>query len=235
MPGFLRLAVPEDRDTWHLAPGTFFPMRLRITFAKTPAMRFTGHMDLHRSLERTIRRAELPLAHSQGYTPRGRINLASALPLGVTGERELADIWLDEPVAPEEFTRRFNAAAPPGIRLDAAEEISEEVPKLQKVVRASDFAVTLLEPIDGLEEKLAEFLAAESIERERRGKAYDLRPLVLDLRREPDDPEGHQVLFMTLLTQEGATGRADEVVAALGGDGLAIRANRLRIHLEENV
>jgi radical SAM-linked protein len=210
-------------------------MRLRLTFSKTAAMRFTGHMDLHRSLERTIRRARLPLAHTQGYNPRGRINLASALPLGVMGARELADIWLDEPVAPDEVLERINAAAPPGILLESVEEVEEGTPKLQKVVQASEFEVTLLDPIEDLDGRVEALLAAETVERERRGKAYDLRPLVLELRRETDDDEGRQRLYMKLLTQEGATGRADEVVAALGGDPLAIRATRLRIHLEESV
>ena len=195
-------------------------------------MRFTGHMDLHRSLERTIRRAKLPLAHTQGFTPRGRINLASALPLGVMGARELADIWLDEPVPPEDVLARFNSAAPPGIRLEEVQEIAEDVPKLQKAVRASAFAVTLLDPIDGLDDRIEGLLGADSVERERRGKVYDLRPLVLELRREPDDEKGLQRLFMKLKTQEGATGRADEVVAALGGDPLAIRAERVKIFLE---
>ena len=72
------------------------PMRVRITFAKTDAMRFTGHLDLHRAWERTFRRAGLPLAYTQGFSPHPRINLASALPLGFTSERELVDIWLEQ-------------------------------------------------------------------------------------------------------------------------------------------
>ena len=73
-------------------------MRLRITFHKTAAMRYTGHLDLHKTWERTIRRARLPLAYSQGYHPQPRLNVASALPLGFTSECELLDLWLADEV-----------------------------------------------------------------------------------------------------------------------------------------
>ena len=209
-------------------------MRLRLKFSKTSSMRVTGHMDLHRSLERALRRAGLPLTHSQGFTKRPKINLASALPLGVTGEAELADIWLDEAVPPQEALDRIRAQAPPGIRLDEIVEVSEETAKLQQAIRASDFAVTLLDPLPDLDDRIADFLAAESLPRVRRKKEYDLRPLVLELRRVDDDESGRRRLFMSLLTQEAATGRADEVVGALGGDPLAIRVHRLRIHLAQD-
>ena len=57
-------------------------MRVRLTFTKQGALRYTGHLDLHKILERSIRRAKLPLAYSQGYHPQPKINLAAALPLG---------------------------------------------------------------------------------------------------------------------------------------------------------
>ena len=207
-------------------------MRIRLTFSKTHAMRFTGHMDLHRSLERTFRRAGLPLTHSQGFTKRPKMNLASALPLGVTGNQELADIWLDEDVLPDDLVARVRASSPPGIFLHEAEAIPEDAPKLQHVVSHSDFVVTLLTPLDRLEERVAEFLAAEEILRTRRKKDYDLRPLVLSLEVIDPDADGLQRLAMTLKTQEGATGRPDEVVAALGGDRFDARVNRERIYLE---
>jgi radical SAM-linked protein len=190
-------------------------------------------MDLHRAMERALRRSGLPLAHTQGFTKRAKINFASALPLGVTGEAELADIWLDEAIAPEAALARLRETAPPGIRADAFVEVADEAARLQQAVRASEFSVTLLDPLPGLDERIAGLLAAASLPRTRRQKAYDLRPLVLELRRLEDDAAGCQRLFMTLLTQEAATGRADEVVEALGGDPLAIRVHRERIHLED--
>ena len=69
-------------------------MRLRLTFTKTGSLKYTGHLNLHRTLERTFRRAGLPLAYSQGFNPQPRMNLAEALPLGITSECEVMDVWL---------------------------------------------------------------------------------------------------------------------------------------------
>jgi len=54
--------------------------RIRITFSKTEAMRFTGHLDLILTWERTFRRAALPLSYSEGFNPRPVINFAAPLP-----------------------------------------------------------------------------------------------------------------------------------------------------------
>ena len=206
-------------------------MRIRLTFSKNAHMRFTGHMDLHRTLERTLRRSRLPLATSQGYTKRTRLNIATALPLGVTGENEIADFWLEEPLPLETVREKFEGAAPPGIRLQGLEAIDENAPKLQKRVRSSIFEVTLLEALPDLESRVKGLLAAESLPRTRRDKPYDLRPLVVDMAVLPADEEGYQRLEMHLLSQDSATGRADEVVAELGGNPHDARYHRKKIIL----
>ena len=71
-------------------------MRYRITFSKTGTLRYIGHLDLHKIWERTLRRAGLPLAYSQGFHPSPKIQLASALPLGFLGRAEVVDIWLND-------------------------------------------------------------------------------------------------------------------------------------------
>ncbi|MDP7259777.1 MAG: TIGR03936 family radical SAM-associated protein, partial [Anaerolineales bacterium] len=95
--------------------------RLRITFAKRGAARFIGNLDLHRTWERTLRRANAPLAYSQGFHPTPKLQLASALPLGINSEAEVVDIWLREPVRLNDMLAAVAAAAPPGIEaLDIA-------------------------------------------------------------------------------------------------------------------
>ncbi|MEJ2709131.1 MAG: TIGR03936 family radical SAM-associated protein [Anaerolineales bacterium] len=191
-------------------------MRLRITFSKTDAMRYTSHLDLHRTWERTLRRAGLPLAYSQGYNPHPKINLASALPLGFTGQREIIDVWLEQALPFEEVRRALDKAAPPGIQVVALENIAERAPTLQKILLASEFIITLQDPVPDLEARVQALLAAESLPRERRGKAYDLRPLVEQLRCLPPDDEGQPRLFARLTAQEGATGRPEEVLREMG-------------------
>src|SRR5512143_2989579 len=126
-------------------------MRIRVTFAKTSNMRYTGHLDLHRAWERLIRRAHLPLAYTQGFSPHPRINLASALPLGFTGEAEVVDIWMEQDLPLDKITTTLCQAAPPGMRIERVETIDERSPTLQTMLEASEFVITLLEPVPDLE------------------------------------------------------------------------------------
>ena len=201
-------------------------MRIRITFAKTAEMRYTGHLDLHRAWERLMRRAGLPLAYTQGFSPHPRINLASALPLGFTGAAEVVDIWLEQELPLDEITTALRQAVPPGLRIEQVEAIDERAPTLQTVLQASEFAITLLEPVPDLDHRRAALLAAKDIPRERRGKSYDLRPLILELQILPPDEQSRQRLLVCLVAREGATGRPEELLEALGIDPLSTRVHR---------
>jgi radical SAM-linked protein len=204
-------------------------MRCRITFAKTEAMRFTGHLDLHRTWERAFRRAGLPLAYSQGYNPRPRLQLASALPLGFTSQGEVLDAWLDEPQTVEQIESALAPALPPGLEIVDVREVEERAPSLQTQLRAAEFVVTFLDPFPELAERCQALLDASELPRQRRGKPYDLRPLVLELALLQDDPDGCQGLTVRLSASEGATGRPEELVLALGGLPEAIRVHRTRL------
>ena len=201
-------------------------LRLRITFAKTGQMRYTGHLDLHRTWERTIRRARLPLAYSQGFNPHPKINLASALPLGFTGEKEMIDIWLEQDLPIPEVQSALDKAAPPGIQISGIETIDERMPSLQTMIQASDFIITLLETVPDLNERISNLISADTLPRVRRDRPYDLRPLILKLSRIGDDEAGRAQIFARLMAREGETGRPEEVLAALGIDPLAARVHR---------
>ena len=204
-------------------------IRLRITFAKTPAMRYTGHLDLHRAWERTFRRAGLPLAYSQGFNPHPRLNLASALPLGFTGEAEVIDAWLEEDLPLSEVQSALQPALPPGLRLVQIESVDLHLPALQTVLEASEYRLVFLEPFPALEERLSELLSAVSLPRRWRERDYDLRPLVLDIHLLPADSTGLTQLSLRLSAREAATGRPEEVVSALGRDPNLARVHRTRL------
>jgi radical SAM-linked protein len=207
-------------------------MRLRITFAKTEEMRYTGHLDLHRALERIFRRAGLPIAYSQGFHPQPRINLASALPLGFTSQAEVADIWLEETLPLAQVSEALIQALPPGLTLLDASDVEMSAPSLQTQVVASEYIVTLLDPVEKLDERLKEVVNATSLPRERRGKTYDLRPLIEEVVRISDDEQGRACLKMHLTAQEGATGRPEEVLNALDIAPEAARVHRNRLYFQ---
>jgi radical SAM-linked protein len=204
-------------------------MRIRITFSKTEAMRYTGHLDLHRAWERTMRRAKLPLAYSLGFTPHPKITLASALPLGFTGEREVVDVWLEYDLPIEDIQAHLVYASPPGIEIRQVEQVDERSAALQTIVQASEYWITFLAPTPDLKSQVAGLLAALTLPRERRGKAYDLRPLILELECPPDDADGRQRLLVQMATRESATGRPEEIAALLGVAFQDIRVHRSQI------
>ncbi len=208
-------------------------MRYRITFSKTEAMRFTGHLDLHTTLERTMRRANLPLVYSEGFTPRPKLSLASALPLGFTSEAEVAEFWLKEDLPVEEVARAIHRAAPPGIVLHKTKVAAPDAPKLQNALTSARFVVIFEEEHPNLEEKVSNLVSAESLPREkiRKGKkrTYDLRDLILAVEVFPRNEEGKQQIMVHLKAQPGATGRPDEVLEELGIDPLVPQIHRVEL------
>ncbi|MCB8985371.1 MAG: DUF2344 domain-containing protein [Ardenticatenaceae bacterium] len=209
-----------------------YVQRLRLTFSKEGPTRFIGHLDLARTLERSLNRAQIPMAYSQGFNPRPRMQMATALPLGYTSACELADIWLKEAMDPEVARQQMMVRMAPGIDVWDVQEVGLKEPALQTRTLDSTYEVTLLEPVDqeALQTRVADLLAADSLPRERRDKPYDLRPLVLDLSLLP--PSGELArLSMRLALMVGQTGRPDEVLDELGQDPLAARIHRTAMTL----
>lgn len=207
-------------------------MRVRLTFTKQGALRYTGHLDLHKIWERSIRRAKLPLAYSQGFHPQPKINLASALPLGFSSRAEVMDIWLKEEVnnVPDDLQGHM----PPGLTILDSEPVDDRAPSLQSQVVAAEYEVEITEAghVSSLTEKITTVLEAESIPRVRREKEYDLRPLIEELSLTPTplpEGEGNPVIFMRLTAREGATGRPEEVLAVLEIPLEATKIERTRL------
>jgi len=193
-------------------------MRIRITFTKNGALRYIGHLDLHKLWERTTRRADLALQYSQGFHPQPKIQLASALPLGFSSRCELVDMWVDGEVDLDGLPMRLAKAVPPGLGILNVENIDEKGPPLQTQVISAEYEVTLFDEVDlqALAERISTCMESTTLPRERRGKAYDLRPLIESLHMIEPDPQGQPRLGMQLAAREGATGRPEEVLDVLG-------------------
>lgn len=197
-------------------------MRVRIKFSKTGALRFIGNLDLHTIWERASRRAQLPLVYSQGFHPQPKINIACPLPLGISSHCEMVDMRLSEDVDVAQLSTRLQAVMPSGIGITKVESVDEHSPALQTQVIAAEYEVTLTEAVEksDLKRKVNELLASKSCLRERRGKVYDLRPLIEELAitsvPSPFGEEAEVTVFMRLSAREASTGRPDEVLAELG-------------------
>jgi radical SAM-linked protein len=193
-------------------------MRIRVTFSKTGGLKYVGNLDLHKIWERAARRAGLDLAYTQAFHPQAKIQLASPLPLGFSSRCEVVDIRLNEDVDLSDLAARLQEAMPAGIRLLRCQEVDPLAPALQAEVAAAEYEITLagaFEKLD-LKRRIEELLASASVPRQRRGKHYDLRPLIEDLQMVVDDAQSEPIIRMRLTAREGATGRPEEVLDALG-------------------
>lgn len=220
-------------------------MRIQITFSKQGALRYTGHLDLHKLWERAARRAELPLAYSQGFHPQPKMSMAAALPLGFSSRCEVLDMKLERDIPLEGLSDTLQATLPSGIQVLAITQVDDRTPALQTQVDSAEYEVRLTEPTDGseLKRKIDSVMESESIIRTRRGKEYDLRPLIESLallpspfhpsptgRGDGGEGEGQEVkVFMKLSAREGATGRPEEVLDVLGIAFEGTRVERVRL------
>jgi len=207
-------------------------MRIRITFTKQGALRYTGHLDLHKIWERATRRANLPLAYSQGFHPQPKIQLAAALPLGFSSRCELVDMWIDdENLDFAILPNGLGESIPTGIKILNVEKVEDRGPALQTQVVSAEYEVTLYDEtnLDEITQRLSTVMETASLPRERRGKPYDLRPLIETMRLIEPDAENHPRLFLLLAAREGATGRPEEVLDVLGIRYEGTRVERSRL------
>lgn len=159
--------------------------RVRITFGKFGALKYTSNLDVAKIWERVLRRADLPLLYSQGFNTRPRLQLATALPLGITSECELLDVTLRERIRLEGLETRLRPVSPAGLRIYRMEEVDVGEAALQTRVRSARYVVTFVEPVPELAQIASTLLSRESIprriQRKRRTVEKDLRPLIHEL------------------------------------------------------
>lgn len=204
--------------------------RYRITFGKDGPQRFTSHLDLARTWERVLRRAGVPLAYSQGFNPRPKIQLAAALPLGYASICEVVDIWVECGLErPDSVVAWLRETAPEGLDIKTLEPVEHHAPAMQSLTDTATYVVIPDDVLDQQElgTRVTELMAQPEIWRERRGKQYNLRPLIHELKVLPDEPLSMQMVLA--LSQKMGTARPDDVLAALGVDPVSARITRTAI------
>jgi radical SAM-linked protein len=159
--------------------------RIRIRYAKRGPLRFTSHRDFARAFERAVRRAGVPIAFSQGFSPHPKISYASAAPTGVASEAEYLEIGLQAVVDPDQVVCALDAALSPG--LDVLEAVqAPRGPSLVDRIDVSRWRIELpaVEPCR-LAEAVESFMAAPEVLVERLTKQgwrrFDARAAVVSI------------------------------------------------------
>ncbi len=197
--------------------------KIRTEVAKGSEVRFISHLDFMNTITRALRRAELPIAFSQGYNPRPQLSFASALAVGLTSNSEYIDFELQEAMMPQKFKNQLNREFPAGIRIKEAQEVPVDSKSLMAVINAGRYFAKLefTEELSKgeLEKIIDDFLGQEELEikRKRRNKSdrwLDLKPMIFSLTvMGVQEKEG----TINMLVQTGSSGnvRPQEVIRAL--------------------
>lgn len=195
--------------------------RYMIRYSKKGPARYTAHLDLMRELERSMRRAHLPVAFSEGFNPHPKLSIAAPLPVGTEGLAELAEVEMTRAVEPGRMAESLNAVLPPGLKVWEVAEISSATPALMAALERAVYIVQLdgedlPVPLPGA--AVQEFLARDCVEIRRRGKdgqekVRDIRPGIMKMEVLPGD-DGLS-LRMELKTGSVMNVRPAEAVTAL--------------------
>lgn len=208
------------------------PQRIRVQFSKQGNLRFIGHLDLQRLFERALRRSALPLRYSQGFHPKVRLNLASALPLGFSSRHELLDFWLDEPKNLAEIQTDLQKALPADINIVSVWEVPNANPSLQGALRSSEFEISFPSDysLENLQSILQSLLGQPSLKVERRGKTQLFQSTVEEVTW-LESPEGN-ILRIQMSAMPGCNGRPDDLLKLMGIDPSECKIERSNLFFE---
>ena len=142
-------------------------MKVRIKFSKEGPVKFVGHLDTMRYFQKAIRRANLPVAFSGGYSPHMIMSFAAPLGVGTESLGEYFDLELAETVPTSEITRRLDAVMVEGVRVISTRQVEDgKAGKAMSLVAAADYYVEFRpgkEPEISWKDKINDFLAQPEI------------------------------------------------------------------------
>lgn len=186
--------------------------RLRVRYAKRGPARFTSHRDFSRAFERALRRAEVPMAYSSGYSPHPRISYANASPTSAATEAEYLEIGLAQMCDPSRVRDALDAALPPGLVILTVVEADRT--SFADLLTASTWSVDMGDvDADVLASAVERLIASDEVHITRMTKSglrdFDVRAAVIELAVVDD-----RTLRLVSLQQTPLV-RPDDVVAAL--------------------
>lgn len=162
-------------------------LRLRIRFTKAGKIRFVSHRDVARLFERAMRIVRLPMAYSEGFSPRPKLSFGLALSVGHESDAEYLDVEVTEMPDVESLAAALTDALPDGLTVEAVVVLEQGAASLQQVITSCTWRIEVLgAPTDRVTAAVAEALDAPELllERVRKGKTAvaDVRPAILALR-----------------------------------------------------
>lgn len=172
-------------------------LSLRLSFCRFEPAIWLAHLDLMRTFERAVRRANIPVAYSSGYNPRPRLSFALPMGVGIATENDLLDVRLEEKqdvlqADVSTWINTLNSKLPRGISVLSGNRIDDAGQSLMSLVSAADYRIKA----DGLENALMLLLASDMqeqipwlvLKKTKSGLLpINIRPLILSIEKEDSD------------------------------------------------
>ncbi|MDT0426464.1 TIGR03936 family radical SAM-associated protein [Streptomyces salyersiae] len=196
--------------------------RIRLRYTKRGRLRFTSHRDFQRAFERALRRSEVPMAYSAGFTPHPKVSYANAAPTGTGSEAEFLEIALTEARDPAVLRDLLNQSLPDG--LDITDAVEARTSGLADRLTASVWELRLDGvAVEDARKAVEAFLAAEAVEVQRRAKngmrSFDARAAVVALEAHDPQPDRSQdtpcAILRLVVRHETPAVRPDDVLSGL--------------------
>lgn len=111
-------------------------VRYLIKFTKEPDIKFISHLDMMRTIQRMIRRSDLPVSYSKGFNPHMALSIAQPLPVGIYSSAEYMDVVFDSEIDEKVISESLNKCAPGGIRILETLKIRSINPGEKKIPQA---------------------------------------------------------------------------------------------------
>lgn len=172
-------------------------MKVRIKFSKHGTMKYIGHLDIMRYFQKAIRRADVPIKYSTGFSPHQVMSFAQPLGVGMESEGEYFDIEVTEPISTKETKEALNRVMVEGMHVEAVVILPDDVKNAMASVAAATYSVVWKEefkPSFSLKEKCDALLSMNEIPYLKITKKseiqLDLKPGIYDLH------EDNGVLYM---------------------------------------
>ncbi len=157
-------------------------MRFLVQFRKVGTAVYISHLDLMRTMQRALRRANIPMCYSQGFNPHPILSFAMASPVGMTSHAEYMDIKVEDGADPMQMTHNLIAALPDGISVVRTCTVEDTYPALMSRVSLCDCAITFPDK-KNIESIWQEFMAQEEILVQKHSKkglrTVDIKPMIL--------------------------------------------------------
>ena len=152
-------------------------------FEKMGRMSWFSHLDLQNTMQRALRRAQLPVAYSQGFNPHVLTSFATALSVGCQSRGEVMEVEMAGEISPEEFAEKLNACLPDGLKVRRCAPVPDSAPALMAKVAEAGYDITA--PNADLTQAVEAFLKAEEVMVEKRSKTktrlVNIRPMVHEI------------------------------------------------------